>query len=133
MTDEQKYLVDEMRLWYEVFRRRGKGDNLSVKSFLEVADLIEKLSADLEAAKECEKGLSIMLTSAQSAAETYKRERDQYWDYIKGMECESCSGDCDNCTVTRDGFTGWEWSGELSQKDLISQEALPDGFGAEID
>lgn len=86
MTDEQKYLVEEMRLWYEAFRRRGKGDNLSVKSFLEVADLIEKLSAELEAAKERESGLSIMLTSAQSDADRFKRERDELLGKWEG-EC----------------------------------------------
>lgn len=37
------------------------------------ADLIEELAAELEAAKERESGLSIMLTSAQTAAETWQR------------------------------------------------------------
>lgn len=52
---------------------------------------IWELEAELEAAKERENGLSIMLTSAQSAAETYKRERDRYWEWIKSMGCETCS------------------------------------------
>jgi hypothetical protein len=59
----------------------------------DIADLIEKLSADLEAAMEREKGLSIMLTSAQSAAETYKRERDAAiadMEEMQGCICQMC-------------------------------------------
>ena len=45
------------------------------------ADLIESLAAELEQVKQERDGLSIMLTAAQSAAETYKRERDAaLWD-----------------------------------------------------
>lgn len=47
MTDEQKRIVQDMREWYEVFRKRGKGGERSVKAFMEAADLIEKLSAQL--------------------------------------------------------------------------------------
>ena len=43
--------------------------------------------------------------------ERVKKERDRYWDFIRAMECESCSGDCDKC----DGQSGWVWSGELSE------------------
>ena len=32
-----------LREWFEVFRRRGKGNEPTVKEFLEAADLIEKL------------------------------------------------------------------------------------------
>lgn len=47
----------------------------------EAADLIESLAAELEQVKQERDGLSIMLTAAQSAAETYKRERDAaLWD-----------------------------------------------------
>ena len=81
----------------------------------DITDLLEKLSADLEAAKEREKGLSIMLTSAQSAAETYKRERDRYWKFIEDMACDSCCGDCDKCEVEGNDLTGWEWSGKKEE------------------
>lgn len=41
--------------------------------------------------------------------EQVKAERDRYWDWIKAMGCETCSGDCDKC----DGQSGWVWSGEV--------------------
>lgn len=108
MTDEQKDIAQHMREWYEVFRRHGKGDEWSVKAFLEAADLIEHLSSVAEKS-------SAKAALCEKVMEDYdkmRRERDRYWEYIKGMECESCSGDCDKCTVTKDGFTGWEWSGK---------------------
>ena len=40
--------------------------------------------------------------------EQVKAERDRLWNWIKGMGCETCSGDCDKC----DGVSGWTWSGE---------------------
>lgn len=40
--------------------------------------------------------------------EAVKAERDRYWDWIKAMGCETCSGDCAKC----DGVSGWKWSGE---------------------
>lgn len=43
----------------------------------EAADLIESLAAELEQVKRERDGLSIMLTVAESAAETHKRERDE--------------------------------------------------------
>ena len=54
-----------------------------------VSPIIESLAAELEQVKqECD-GLSIMLTTAESAAETYKRERDAYYDSMKGI-CATC-------------------------------------------
>ena len=40
--------------------------------------------------------------------EQVKAERDRYWNWIKAMGCETCSGDCGEC----DGTSGWVWSGE---------------------
>lgn len=42
-----------------------------------------------------------------------KAERDRYWNWIKAMGCETCSGDCGNC----DGTSGWLWSGEVVKED----------------
>ena len=64
MIDEARKMIDALRNSYGYSERRDK----------EAADLIEELSANLEAAKEREKGLLIMLTSAQSAAETWERK-----------------------------------------------------------
>lgn len=86
--------------------RQGKLDN-------DIADLIEELSADLEAAKECENGLSIMLTSAQSAAETYKRERDAaVADINMCCPCEVCTRSCTYDKVNPyDECADFEWRG----------------------
>lgn len=43
--------------------------------------------------------------------EAVKAERDRYWDWIKAMGCETCSGDCVKC----DGQSGWVWSGEVKE------------------
>ena len=85
------------------------------------ADLIESLAAELEQVKqECD-GLSIMLTAAQSAAETYKRERDAAVEDIS-RECHKCKHfkvlfngcthdyDCDRSDVCRDNDK-WQWRG----------------------
>ena len=73
----------------------------------------DALSADLEAAKECEKGLSIMLTSAQSAAETYKRERDAaVADINMCCPCEVCTRSCTYDKVNPyDECADFEWRG----------------------
>lgn len=79
------------------------GSDCPTTLMLLAADLIEEQAN----VKEQLAGMEIMLTCAQSAAETYKRERDRYWEWIKGMECETCSGDCAKCK----DYDGWVWSG----------------------
>lgn len=72
MTDEQKDIAQHMREWHEAFRRYGKGDEPSVKVFLEAADMIEKLSAELE---------------------QVKRERDAAiadMEEVQGCICQAC-------------------------------------------
>lgn len=50
-------------------------------------------------------------------AQQLREERDRYWEYIKGLGCDSCGGDCDRCEVTLDRvWTGWEWAGEKEKK-----------------
>lgn len=100
----------------------GCGESCPGVLMLIAADLIEELSANLEAAKEREKGLSILLTSAQSAAETYKRERDAAVADMKiGAEsfmCDVCAEhESDNgygvgrCVHSKDHECFFEWRG----------------------
>jgi len=88
---------------------------------LKAADLIESLFAQLDQVSQERDGLSIMLTSATSAAETYKRERDAAVDDIS-RECHKCKHfkvlfngctpdyDCDRSDVCRDN-DNWQWRG----------------------
>lgn len=70
-----------------------------------LADLIESLAAELEQVTQERDGLSIMLTAAQSAAETYKRERDAAVKDMKKLAdkigdytvCTVCSHEKDHC------------------------------------
>ena len=80
--------------------RQGKLDDDS-------ADLIEELADQLD--------------MARVDLEQVRTERDRYWEFIRSMECESCSGDCDLCAVSNDGntFTGWEWSGEVTTDERV--------------
>lgn len=132
MTDEAKRCVESCREWYQAFSNMGKGNEPSVKELLTTADLIKSLAAELERVKqECD-GLSIMLTSATSAAETYKRERDaairQMLEADKNnpFACSFCKhdkvcdgrlpvcGDCgmDGCPCnTCFNHSNWEWCG----------------------
>lgn len=98
MTDQQKDIAQHMREWYEVFRRHGKGDERSVKAFLEAADLIEHLSSVAERA-------SAKAALCEKVMEDYdkmRRERDRYWQYIESLGCDTCGGDCDRCEVGLD-------------------------------
>lgn len=49
-----------------------------------------------------------LIEELSSELEKVKAERDRYWDWIKAMGCETCSGDCAKC----DGVSGWVWSGK---------------------
>ena len=88
---------------------------------LEAADLIETLAAELEQVKQERDGLSIKLTSATSAAETYKRERDAAVRELKNkFGCTMCThqapkgfddyikNDCMDCI----NFCNWQWRGK---------------------
>ena len=50
----------------------------------DAADMIEALSAELEQVKQERDGLSIMLTSAESAFETVKRELESFMEKKAG-------------------------------------------------
>lgn len=114
MSDEARKLVSALRVvcgnqaciecpandWCHGNKLNGVDDD--------AADMIETLILVIEQKDRELAGMSFLLTSAQSAAETYKRERDRYWNWIKGMGCETCSGDCGKC----DGTSSWTWSGE---------------------
>lgn len=82
----------------------------------QVINLIESLSAQLDQVTQERDGLSIMLTSATSAAETYKRERDAaVEDMILGRICATCR-DHNNpatskCAGCLSWHSNWQWRG----------------------
>jgi len=47
-----------LREWHEAFKYFGKGNERTVKEFLEAADLIESMSADLDILRQVTKELS---------------------------------------------------------------------------
>lgn len=47
-----------LREWYEAFKNFGKGNDMTVKEFLEAADLIESMAADLDTLRQFIKELS---------------------------------------------------------------------------
>ena len=115
MTDEMKQFVEELRepVWGESVR--VVNDRLRTAALM-----IEFLSASREQVKQERDGLNIMLTSATSAAETYKRERDALLRELKArFGCEMCthqapkgfddyiSNDCMDCI----NFCNWQWRG----------------------
>lgn len=87
------------------------------------ADKIESLVAELEHTKQERDGLSAMLTSAQSAAETHKRKLDAALADMKAIAektgcCHCCThqpnmnpdGSCDRFDPQNPGEC-WEWRG----------------------
>lgn len=82
--------------------------------------MIEHLSEELEQAQQANAGLEIMLTAAQSAAETYKRQRDaaiRDWKHNKNS-CFGCKHFFENgkmCSLPieqrQHSFLCWEWRG----------------------
>lgn len=116
MTDQQKRIVQDMREWYEAFRRYGKDGERSVKAFLEAADLIEHLSSVAEKS-------SAKAALCEKVMEDYdkmRRERDAAVDDIElGVCCETCKHDegvfCVECArVASRG--NWEWRGVKSDE-----------------
>lgn len=86
MNDDVKLIIEQLRepVWGESVR--------VVNDRLRTAALfLESLATELEQVKQERDGLSIMLTSATSAAETYKRERDAAVEDIYSMKaCALC-------------------------------------------
>lgn len=53
----------------------------------------------------------------EAELEQVKAERDRYWQYIKGLGCDTCGGDCDRCEVGLDRvWSGWVWDGEKEEQ-----------------
>lgn len=84
-----------------------------------LADLIESLAAELEQVTQERDGLSIILTAAQSAAETYKRERDaleeDFARVAKGLDIEDLPYACEFCMRDVPGYVcgkcHFQWRG----------------------
>ena len=71
---------------------------------------------ELEEIKQERDGLSIMLTAAESAAETYKRERDAAVEDLKDFcschHCQHYKRDCnDKCYFVTGLKPDWQWRG----------------------
>ena len=76
---------------------------LAAHSIIRIAaDLIESISAELEQVKQERDGLSITLTTAESAAETYKRERDAAVEDLKDR-CYTGKAMCNYCILLKNG------------------------------
>jgi hypothetical protein len=106
----------------------------------ESADLIESLVAELEQVKQERDGLSVMLTSAQSAVETCKRELDAAIADMKAIAektgcCHCCAhqpnmnpdGSCDQFDPQNPGEC-WEWR-EKHEKDRTLRADRADRTG----
>lgn len=127
MTDEEKLIVETLRYCEESGARcescpsgKNREGVPNCHSQSRIADLIERLSDELEQAQQENAGLEIMLTAAQSAAETWKRiyeaiQRD-FGEFVARINagedmigCEYCKknyaeGEC-SCNCLKD----FEW------------------------
>lgn len=124
--------VIRLREWYQAFKNFGKGDEPTVQEFLEAADLIESLTAELEEAKlthrteKCEAADydCVELGRLRKELAQVKRERDdvarweddcphcQHRDDAPvdcDLECLRCENPC-ICHKCRDGDK-FEWRG----------------------
>lgn len=132
MTEEQMTIERAIRLLHpettaealaEIKCYHGlHGRVACVQAVSDACEFACEIMRDYKETKDALAGMEIMLTSAQSAAETWERkykevlsgletatqERDRYWSWIREMGCETCSGDCAKC----DEGEGWVWSGE---------------------
>lgn len=127
MTDKTKKFIEDLRehAWWASCNEWEVpitlGENLCT-----AADLIESLAAELERVTQERDGLSIMLTAAESAAETYKQERDAAVKDLTLWGCFSCkhagyahSEICASCIYNRNriakgyvsGKNRYEWRG----------------------
>ena len=79
-----------LRGWYQAFKNFGKGNERTVHEFLEVADLIESLAAEMEdmtarykIADDCAKKKGEMNEKLYAELATVKAERDELIEVIK--------------------------------------------------
>lgn len=91
MTDEAKRVAETIKQACDVFAAMElpMAERECTLSYDAAMTLVE----ELEQVKQERDGLSIMLTSATSAAETYKRERDAAVEALrtKAYYCETCA------------------------------------------
>lgn len=145
MTDETKRCVEALRTCHSNEDCRdckfvdSDKDEMSCVNilFVNAADLIESLSAELEQVKQERDGLNILLGQAQSMLDTRTRERDAAVEDLKRAEywtCEHCkfnlipapcgesNMDCDSCKfencICRDCIENsrWQWRGVQEEK-----------------
>jgi len=75
MTDEARHLVAMLHAWHNALNNLGKSGG-AVDELIRAADLIEEMSAKAEEDQTVIAGFEIMLSSAKSAAETWKRRAE---------------------------------------------------------
>lgn len=133
MTEDVKRLADYLRdqmckdcNWFRDDEKchylRPCKKRMFANAFLSIVEALEQVEQERD-------GLSIMLTSAESAFETVKRERDAALTDLWNMcSCKKCAhlgtvnGECENCYLrTVPGHpelshrTNWEWRGVCSK------------------
>ena len=126
MTEEAKKIVEALRMCnVSAFRCEDCPVHIpaqACRNDLNAADLIESLYAELDEAQQVNDGLNIMLTTAQSAAETLKQRAEaiqrDFGEFVARinagedmMGCAYCKknyaeGEC-NCNCLED----FEWHG----------------------
>lgn len=127
MTDDVKRIVDALRTCHSNEDCRdckyieSDKDEMSCVNmlFVDTADLIESLAAELEQVEQERDGLNILLTQAQSMLETRTRERDVAVEDIP-RACGYCkhyeenTDQCTNslpCACVSGINTRWQWRG----------------------
>lgn len=94
-----------------------------------IADLLKQLTAELEQVKMERDGLDIMLTSATSAFETIKRERDAAINELSYMrKCSNCGkhmsegGNCWGNHECGNSNPEWRWRGVQENERRINDD-----------
>lgn len=136
MTEEVKGVLDLLRYFGEKeVGKRGDVPAILLESnlymediFSKAASLVESMAAQIDQLTDERDGLSIMLTSASSAADTYKCERDAAITDLKEadrFECEHCAHYDNTCCETNcyeclentcpcqgcTDLSNWKWRG----------------------
>lgn len=114
-----------LREWYQAFKNFGKGNELTVKEFLEAATLIESLAADLDTLRQFTVELSARNEELRNEKTTlalrvkqFKAERDAVMRDMN-KNCASCkyagynNPGSDGCPYVEQcqNYRKWQWRG----------------------